>query len=97
MVFFLRYVIISEEELDYCSCRGGNDMVATKDDAYSMIEAMSDVDFSELKVYLNTSFGKSKKRIEAEKRFVEEVKAAEESVKQGNYVTLSELHEFLES
>ena len=31
----------------------------------------------------------------AEKRFVEEVKAAEESIDSGHYVTLFELHEFL--
>ena len=36
-------------------------MVATKDDAYSLIEAMSEDDFSELKVFLNTSFVKRKK------------------------------------
>lgn len=72
-------------------------MVATKDDAYSMIEAMSEDDFSELKVFLNTSFGKSKKRIDAENRFVSEVKEAEESVRKGNYVSLKELHSILES
>lgn len=72
-------------------------MVATKDDAYSMIEAMSEDDFSELKVFLNTSFGKSKKRIDAENRFVSDVKEAEESVREGNYVSLKELHSILES
>ena len=72
-------------------------MVATKADAYYMIESMSDVDFSELKVFLNTTFGKGKKRLDAEQKFVSEVKEAEESVKNGNYVTLKELHEFLES
>ncbi len=72
-------------------------MVATKDDAYSMIEAMSEDDFSELKVFLNTSFGKSKKRIDAENRFVSDVKEAEESVRKGNYVSLKELHSILES
>ena len=41
---------------------GDDGMVATKDDAYSMIEAVSENDFSELKVFLNTSFGKTKKR-----------------------------------
>ena len=72
-------------------------MVATKDDAYSMIEAVSENDFSELKVFLNTSFGKTKKRIDAENRFVSEVKEAEESVKKGNYVSLKQLHSILES
>ena len=72
-------------------------MVATKDDAYSMIEAMSEDDFSELKVFLNTSFGKSKKRIDAENRFVSDVKEAEESVRKGNYVSLKEMHSILES
>lgn len=74
---------------------GGNAMVATKADAYSMIEAMSDVDFSALRDILNSSFGKYNKRMLAEKRFVAEVSAAEKSVDEGNYVTLSELHEFL--
>ena len=72
-------------------------MIATKDDAYSMIEAMSEDDFSELKVFLNTSFGKSKKRIDVENRFVSDVKEAEESVRKGNYVSLKELHSILES
>ena len=72
-------------------------MVATKDDAYSLIEAMSEDDFSELKIFLNTSFGKSKKRIDAENRFVSDVKEAEESVRKGNYVSLKELHSVLES
>ena len=72
-------------------------MVATKDDAYSLIEAMSEDDFFELKVFLNTSFGKSKKRIDAENRFVSDVKEAEESVRKGNYVSLKELHSILES
>ena len=72
-------------------------MVATKDDAYSLIEAMSEDDFSELKIFLNTSFGKSKKRIDAENRFVSDVKEAEESVRKGNYVSLKELYSILES
>ena len=76
---------------------GDDGMVATKDDAYSMIEAVSENDFSELKVFLNTSFGKTKKRIDAENRFVSEVKEAEESVKKGNYVSLKQLHSILES
>ena len=70
-------------------------MVATKSDAYSMIEAMSDTDFNALRDFLNSTFGKSKKRMAAEKKFVAEVSAAEKSVDEGNYVTLSELHEFL--
>ncbi len=74
---------------------GGNAVVATKADAYSMIEAMSDVDFNALCIFLNSNFEKSKKRIVAEKRFVAEVSAAEKSVDEGNYVTLSEMHEFL--
>ena len=70
-------------------------MVATKADAYLMIEAMSEVDFSHLKRFLNTAYDKSAKRIAAENRLISEVKAAEESVKQGNYVTLEQMHEFL--
>ena len=62
-----------------------------------MMQAMSEDDFSELKVFLNTSFGKSKKRIDAENRFVSDVKEAEESVRKGNYVSLKELHSILES
>lgn len=69
-------------------------MVATKADAYSLIDGMSDVDFSKLRIFLNMFYGKSENRIEAEKRFVAEVKAAEESVKDGNYVTFEELLEF---
>ena len=70
-------------------------MVATKNDAYAFIESMTDMDFSKLCIFLNTAFDKSDERQAAEKRFIEEVKAAEESVAQGNYVTLSQLHEFL--
>lgn len=70
-------------------------MVATKKDVYSMIDSMSEVDFSRLCVYLNSVFEKSDKRIAAEERFVSEVKAAEKSVAQGNYVTLAQLHENL--
>jgi len=44
---------------------------------------------------LNNCFNKSEKRVAAEKRLFTEVKAAEESVKQGHYVTLTELHKFL--
>ena len=70
-------------------------MISTKADAYSMIEAMSDVDFSELRELLNSFQKKNEKRIAAEKRFIEEVTAAEKSVNEGNYITLSNLHEFL--
>ncbi len=70
-------------------------MIATKADAYSLIESMSDVDFSLLKGFLNSSFGKSAKRKAAEKRFISEVTAAEKSVEEGNYVTLEELHKNL--
>ncbi len=69
-------------------------MIATRADAYSMIESMSDVDFDTLRDFMNSTF-KQKKRIVAEKRFVAEISAAERSVDEGNYVTLSELHEFL--
>lgn len=74
---------------------GGINMVATKDEALTFINAMTDVDFSKLCVFLNTAYEKSPERLAAEKHLVEEVKAAEKSVAQGNYVTLSQLHEFL--
>lgn len=70
-------------------------MVATKSDACAFIESMTDIDFSKLCMFLNTAFEKSAERQAAEKLFIKEVKAAEESVAQGNYVTLSQLHEFL--
>ncbi|MCR4895828.1 MAG: hypothetical protein K5891_03515 [Lachnospiraceae bacterium] len=70
-------------------------MITTKADAYSMIEAMSEKDFSELCTLLNSIFEKSEQRKAAEAKFVAEVKAAEESVSNGNYVTLPQLHEFL--
>lgn len=70
-------------------------MVATKNDAYAFIDAMTDIDFTKLCTFLNTYFEKSPERKAAEEQLVKEVKAAEESVAQGNYVTLSELHEFL--
>ncbi len=70
-------------------------MVATKNDACSMINTMSDSDFMKLCSFLNTAFEKSAKRKAAEERFVAEVKAAEESVARGNYVTLEQLHENL--
>ena len=74
---------------------GGIGMVATKKDAYALIDSMTDVDLSKWWVYLNASFEKSPERIAAEQRFVQEVKAAEESVASGNCVTLPQLHEFL--
>ena len=70
-------------------------MVSTKADAHSMIEEMSDMDFSVLRDILNSTFEKSNKRLFAEKTFVADVSAAEKSVDEGNYVTLSELHEYL--
>ncbi|MBE5857640.1 MAG: hypothetical protein E7296_08790 [Lachnospiraceae bacterium] len=70
-------------------------MVSTKSDVYSLIESMSDTDFSELCVYLNSTYDKAEKRRQAEERFVSEVKAAETSVSEGNYISLSQLHEFL--
>ena len=72
-------------------------MVATKEEAYSMIESMSDVDFSELKVFFKYYIRKGKEKTQCWTKFVSDVKEAEESVKNGNYVTLKELHEFLES
>ena len=74
---------------------GGINMVVTKNDAHTFIESKTDVDFSKLCVFLNTAFEKSVERQDAEKRLVKEVKESEESVAQGNYVTLAELHEFL--
>ena len=70
-------------------------MVATKKDVHSLIDKMSDVDFSKLCIYLNNSFEKSHKRISAERKFVEEVRAAENSVARGNFVESAQLHEFL--
>ena len=67
-------------------------MLATKNDVYSMIESMSEVDFSQLCVYLNSFFDNANKKKIAEERFISEVKAAEESVAKGNYVTLSQLN-----
>lgn len=37
-------------------------MVATKEEAYSMIESMSDVDFSELKVFFKYYIRKGKEK-----------------------------------
>jgi len=87
-------VILQRKEND--SMTGGLVMVTTKKEAHSLIDNMSDNDFSKLCDYLNTSLDKTATRKAAEERFVSEVKAAEESVAKGNYVTLSELHEFLD-
>ncbi len=70
-------------------------MVETKDDVLSMIEVMSESDFSRLCDILNSSFQKTPERKSAEDRFISEVKAAEASVARGNYVTLSQMHEYL--
>ena len=70
-------------------------MVATKSDAYSMIDTMTESDFTKLCAFLNTAFEKNTKRKAAEERFISEVRAAEESVANGNYVTLEQLHENL--
>ena len=69
-------------------------MIATKKDAYSLIDSMSDAEFSNFCTLMNSTY-KSEKRKASEKRFVDEVQAAEESVASGNYVTLSQLQEFL--
>ena len=69
-------------------------MIATKKDAYSLIDSMSETEFAHFCTLMNSTF-KSEKRKASEKRFVEEVKAAEESVANGHYVTLSQLQEFL--
>lgn len=66
-------------------------MVATKAEAKDYISSMSDVEFSYLCDFINTNLLKTESRKAAEKRLVSEVKAAEKSVAEGNYVTLSEL------
>lgn len=71
-------------------------MVATREEAFTFIKSMTDVDFSKLCVFLNTAYEKSPERQASEKQFISEVKAAEKSVAQGNYVTLPQLHEFLD-
>ena len=70
-------------------------MVATKNDVRYLIDTMSDKDFLRLCDFLNATFIQDDKRKAAEERFVSEVKAAEESVARGNYVTLSQLHDYL--
>ena len=74
---------------------GGATMVATRKDAVSLIDTMSDSDFAQLCIFLNNTIAKTDKRKNAENKFISEVKAAEESVANGNYVTLEELHKFL--
>lgn len=74
---------------------GGATMVATRKDAVSLIDTMSDSDFAQLCIFLNKTIAKTEKRKNAENKFISEVKAAEESVANGNYVTLEELHKFL--
>ncbi len=74
---------------------GGMLMVTTKADVRNMIDSMSEFEFSQLCDFLNHTLTKSTKHKEAEARFVAEIKVAEESVADGNYVTSSELHEFL--
>ena len=66
-------------------------MVKTKTQAYDFINNMSEDEFVLLCEVLNKGF----KRQLAEKKFVAEINAAEESVASGNYVTSAELHEFL--
>ena len=70
-------------------------MAITETNACNMLNTMSDFEFSERRNFLNNAFIKSAKRKMAEAKFVAEVKAAEESVAKGNYVTSAELHEFL--
>lgn len=70
-------------------------MVATKKEAMNLVESMTDIEIVQLCNYLNNTFLKESKRKLAEKKFIAEVKAAEESVSNGNFVTSTQLHEFL--
>lgn len=70
-------------------------MVATKEEAMNLIESMTDIEIVQLCNYLNNTFLKESKQKSAEKKFIAEVKAAEESVSNGNFVTSIQLHEFL--
>ena len=70
-------------------------MVATKKEAMNLVESMTDIEIVQLCNYLNNTFLKESKRKLAEKKFIDEVKAAEESVSNGNFVTSTQLHEFL--
>jgi hypothetical protein len=71
-------------------------MVFTKSEAREFISSMSDSDFSYLCELLNTKFGKkSEQRLVAERKFVNEVKLAEDEVEKGNYVNSKELRKYL--
>lgn len=71
-------------------------MVKSKSDVQTFINQMSNNDFIYLCDFINRHFyGDVDKKAKAEKRFIKEVKEAEVSMAQGNYVTSSELHEFL--
>lgn len=70
-------------------------MVATKKEAMNLVESMTDIEIVQLCNYLNNTFLKESKRQLAEKKFIAEVKEAEESVSNGNFVTSTQLHEFL--
>lgn len=71
-------------------------MITSRKDARNFIDTMSDMDFTILCDILNVRFGeKTDQRIAAEKKFVSEVKKAEDSVKAGNYVTLEQMHDIL--
>jgi hypothetical protein len=71
-------------------------MVSTKSEAREFISAMSDSDFANLCELLNTKFGKkSEQRLAAERKFVNEVKKAEDEVEKGNYVNSEQLRKYL--
>ncbi len=71
-------------------------MISTRKEVRNMIDNMSDIDFTVLCDIINLRFGeKTENRIANEKRFVSEIKEAENSVNAGNYVTLSEMHKIL--
>ena len=71
-------------------------MITSRKDARNFIDTMSDMDFTILCDILNVRFGeKTDQRIAAEKKFVSDVKKAEDSVKAGNYVTLEQMHDIL--
>lgn len=75
---------------------GGISVVKTKTEVQEFITSMSDVDFTMLCEFLNTRFfSKSETRKAYEERFIREVKSAEESITNGQFVTSEELHEFL--
>jgi hypothetical protein len=71
-------------------------MVSTKSEAREFISDMSESDFAYLCELLNTKFcEKSEQRLEAEMKFVNEVKKAEDEVAKGRYVTSEQLREYL--